>query len=848
MTAPGSPSVRQTPYLNAFWNNATLVTVRRDDSGRVVMKQLPAEYSTFVRTADATKNIDMMRAFRSSRHCVGIGIEGDWTRIRWGTRDHAIAASRFIEAQYKVQTFEGDVLPQRRWMIDNDVQIARPRRVYLDIETDSRVPFSRMTEARILCWSLVDDEGNAVSASLTVDTDAAERELLRALWVALEPFDQIIGWNLDRFDKPMILARTEARGLRVESRRWLWLDHLVLFKRMNMSAAESGDEKQSLSLEAVAQSVLHKGKLEGLSGRNSWDLWSGGPEARAKLEIYCRNDADLMRLIEEVTGYIELLHTLCEVTHVFPDTWGIRPTAQVDAFLLRLGRDRGMHFVTHFETDDVGDQFGGAYVMEPKFRGIARDVHVADFSAMYPSIILTWNMSPETHRPNVRLRESDEGRPSYLSHLPLREFPLPAGHCRTATDVVFTNEPRGLLAIALEEMLRLRKYWNDKKASLPPGTPEWKEADRRSMAYKIAANSFYGVVGSPFSRHFVREVAQAVSQAGVWLIKETIEAAEAGEWIRELDGPTVALCKMKVGYADTDSIFVAGVDRETFGRFVGWCNSHLYPRILVKMGCPPERNRVKIAYEKAFSRVVFASKKRYAAKFLHYKGADATADSKLEIKGLEFKRGDTARLTRELQAEVVELVIKDGVDDIEAIAEVLNRWKRRILEGELGRDDVFLSKRLSKPLRSYVQRTTVRGNKVAQPTHVQVAHELAKRGRDVGEGVKIEYVVVDGSESPIKAIPAEDFKGDFDRFYLWENLIYPATQRFLHAAFPTAGGWRAWERVRPAKVPAKVAATKAALAALLPAGYLDQHPEALKVDAKPKKKRSEVTGQGKLFN
>ena len=61
----------------------------------------------------------------------------------------------------------------------------------------------------------------------------------------------------------------------------------------------------------------------------------------------------------------------------------------------------------------------------------------------------------------------------------------------------------------------------------------------------------------------------------------------------------------------------------------------------------------------------------------------------------------------------------------------------------------------------------------------------------------------------MKVAPAADYANDPDRFYLWENLIYPATQRLLEAAFPPEKGmaaevlqlrdWRRFENVRPKK-------------------------------------------------
>jgi DNA polymerase elongation subunit (family B) len=83
--------------------------------------------------------------------------------------------------------------------------------------------------------------------------------------------------------------------------------------------------------------------------------------------------------------------------------------------------------------------------------------------------------------------------------------------------------------------------------------------------------------------------------------------------------------------------------------------------------------------------------------------------------------------------------------------------------------------------------------------HIEVGRLLAKRGMDIGEGTKIEYVVVDAGSSPMKVIPASDFTGEMDRHYLWETLTYPPTQGVLEVAFP-AGPWKQFERSRPPKL------------------------------------------------
>lgn len=809
------------PILNAWGDPATgaITVYERARSGSVVRRSVRGEFVSYLAKQDVTR--ELLRALRSSRNVVGVAQEGDaWVRIVWRSkqaREDACDPERGWFAKQKIATYEADVPVVRRWMADHGVAIARPRRVYLDIETCARVSIADKEESRIICWTLateIDGDTARIAAQgcLERDDDRDEARLLRELWAALDAFDQVLAWNGDGFDFPVIFARTKRHAIAVDFRRWLWLDHLELFRRMNISAAESGDEKQSMTLQAVAMSVLKVGKLDGVGWRDIFPFWQEGGESRAKLLAYNARDVELMCRIEAKTGYVELLHTLCEVTGVVADTHGIQPMPQVEAFMLRLGREQGVHFKTRkrtFEGDDAEAGFKGAFVMKPTARGIARDVHVADFSAMYPSIILSFNMSPDTLKPedpDAWLDSLATMGPSYLRPaVPVapKVDPVPEGFARAPmTGALFAQEPRGILARALEHLLDMRKHWSAKQAAAAPGTTEWVEAGRRSTAYKIAANSFFGVVGARVSRLYEHDVAESVTQVGVWLIRQTIAAAQAAPW------------SLSVVYGDTDSLFVVGCTKQRFGEFVAWCNAELYPRLLREQGCA--RNVVKIAYEKQFERIVFVTAKRYAGRYAHYKGKAATEDSKPEVKGLEYKRGDAVRLGRRLQAEVIDLLMGGGVEVPSGFGEPMRRDKRReacaeaveqfraliesyrdrILTGALVLDDVVTANRIARPLKEYASKTKKDGTEGAQPPHVRVAKLLAARGADVRPGTRIEYVVTDGTAKPATVIPASEWAGECDRFDMWESHVWPPTERLLAAAFPAAA-WGGYAKARP---------------------------------------------------
>lgn len=520
-------------FVNGFVDGSDIVLLYRTEAGELRARRRRAEWSSFHRTEQLTAA--HLKNLRDSSFVLGISNEGAYTRVRWQAhewRQLAIYGSARSDPPHTtyfkengLAHFEADVSPIRRFFSETGAHVGLPRRLYLDIETDSRVPpvAARAGKARVLCWTLVGADERVVGRGmLEADTDDAEAALLENLWAAAEPYDQLVAWFGDEFDFPIVRKRSQLVGAKCKDfRRWLYMDHMALYERMNRNVAESGDEKASLALHRVAKEVLGYGKFEGFDGSKTYEAWLTD---RARLAEYNERDTLLLPRIEKKRGHLAMNDVICEIGRLFADTRSINPIEYVDGFMLRLGVEHGIRFPTRSRRDDdegPRKQFAGAYVMEPKTKGIAKDVHVLDFSGMYPSIIQTWNMSAETRRGDVPVNG-----------------PVPAGCCRSpSTGVGFANEPVGILPEALRELGERRKHWTNLQASLPPGSPEWHDARRRNDGYKVVRNTFYGVVGSPFSRFFDSQVAESITQNGVWLIRKTIYEAE--------------LCGMRPVYGDS---------------------------------------------------------------------------------------------------------------------------------------------------------------------------------------------------------------------------------------------------------------------------------------------------------
>lgn len=686
--------------------------------------------------------------------------------------------------------FEGDVSPARRFISDHNTVIDTPKRGYIDIETDSDVSFSLAIEgfARLLSFAITGTDGSVIAGLLAEDSDQDEARLWGELWQAAGLFDQLAAWGGDRFDFPVMEKRSQLLCRRFRNqfrpfwehrRRLLFVDQYLCFKRHHM-APDSGNDKTSFKLGDVGQALVGEGKDEvpedlrdiigkgRTMGGSTRKLWDAGGEARQALLDYNIQDTQLQRKIEEETEYLALQQTIAEVTHTFVNTHGLKPMPFVDGFMLKNAHKRKTHLPTKLQPTGAEQEYEGAFVMDTKIKGIMRMIHVCDFKSLYPTVIRTWNLGAET-----------KGIPG----------------CMSANGIQFGTDVESMLAECCRAFMDLRKYWNDKKKTLTPGTPEYKDAERKSKAYKIANNSVYGVGGCVYSRIYDVQIVEAITLGAQLLLKATRDAA--------IERGMVPIA------GDTDSLFIGGCSVEEFQGFINWCNDELYPKILTDYKCKPEFRCIELAYEKCYKKLVAPqgndgdpASKRYFGSFLHAAGKpglptvapgevfDEDKHSKPEVRGLEYMRGDSLRLTRDMQYEAI-LMLLAGDDDPDP--EHVERWllskREAFFRDPVSADDIVKSMGISRPLDKY---------KTCGP-HVRIAKEMQAKGEDVGEGTRIGYVTTNGAVSPTEVIPVEEFDGtNFDRHYYWQEAMYPAVMRVLAGAYPERN-WRRWIGKRPKK-------------------------------------------------
>jgi DNA polymerase I/DNA polymerase-2 len=267
------------------------------------------------------------------------------------------------------------------------------------------------------------------------------------------------------------------------------------------------------------------------------------------------------------------------------------------------------------------------------------------------------------------------------------------------------------------------------------------------QAVKTIANATYGMMAFAGATWYCAECAQSAAAFGRHYIKNVIAAADRGGF--------------NVVYADTDSCFVKmrgrGKLETATERFLKKVNSGL-PGML------------ELDVQGYYKRGIFIplEAKRGAAK---KKYALMDAKGKLTIRGLERVRGDWSQLARTTQEDVLRMVL--AKKDIKGAVRAVKMAIAKLKAGKVPLRDLAIYESLSKPLSAY---------KVIGP-HTSVAHKMVKRGRPVGEGMIMIYIITKGKGTiSERAEPIEDVSiKDVDVDYYIEKQIIPPSVRVLAA-------------------------------------------------------------------
>lgn len=251
---------------------------------------------------------------------------------------------------------------------------------------------------------IVEELGFEGDVSLWTDETAMLEDFNE--WVTDRQFDVITGWNSDTFDYPYLIQRSyEINSWRVKD--WdslanpgVWRpnnpnsDDDVTFKVDGMVAWDMLDaykktlfrDISSYRLDSVAELELDYGKapIEDID-----EAWKHDP---IDFVVYNTRDVEAVVEIERETELLDLYEHMRGVTGAtLTDCHTNGP--MIDTLFLRHAYNNGLALPSNVEPE-VGD-FHGAHVFDP-VPGLHKNVIYPDLSSLYPYLIWTLNVSPET--------------------------------------------------------------------------------------------------------------------------------------------------------------------------------------------------------------------------------------------------------------------------------------------------------------------------------------------------------------------------------------------------------------------------------------------------------------------
>lgn len=655
----------------------------------------------------------------------------------------------------EVETFEADLKPQYRFLIDRGIKGSleiegdyetseKVNRVYREAEIKksdfkpklkvASVDIETSGDGNLYCIGIVSEKykknfiiskeklQNAVSCSSEEDCLEKFKEALNEI----DP-DVITGWNVIDFDFDYLKKRfdenkiafdlgrtTEKVKLRIEKNFFrsssmsapgrVVLDGLNLIRDPYIKESPTIKEKkfESYTLEDVAGEMLGKGKLLKGSGRHI-QIEEYYKKNQQKLVDYNLRDCELVYEILENAKLIDLAVERSQLTGMPID----RVTASIASFdFVYISKARSLGLVSpsgNFTKKE--ERIKGGFVMLPK-PGIYHDVLVLDFKSLYPSIIRTFNIDPS----------------SFLLKHEKNCVESPNGACFRNVD--------GILPEIIEELHRAREKAKKEKREFS------------SYAIKIIMNSFFGVLASPNCRYFNMDMANAITNFGQEIIKLTTKKIEEMGY--------------KVIYGDTDSVFVHVGEKgaEKIGTEIQDFINDFYDKFVKETY--NRKSYLELEFDKLYLSLLMpktrgsevGAKKRYAGLI-----KDGSKEI-LEVVGLEAIRGDWTEAAQGFQKDLLMKIFHK--EDSKAF---VRKFVSDLQKGKMDEKLVY-RKSIRKELGEYTKTT---------PPHVKAARKMKELDGNIIEY----YVTTDGPE------PLSNLKHKIDYEHYVEKQIKPIAQSIL---------------------------------------------------------------------
>jgi len=540
--------------------------------------------------------------------------------------------------------------------------------------------------------------------------------------------DFVSGWNLINFDMEYISNRLPRVGLKVESlskfsefyidsKRYIChLPGVVVVDQDFVYKTFTFTKMENYKLGFIAEHELDgytKIDLPLPFNEMYWKMLNTTIE-------YNVRDTELLEKLDKKLAHINLLNELRFICNTSFDS--VSSFGQIDSLMVSHLRNKGLAS-KNSDPHIVKEKYPGAFVFDPT-PGIYDWITDFDFASLYPSLIITYNIGVETIVMKIKdptlgydLTYNQDSLPENIEIVfdPLFEKRTMTVTKKQLLDKIkeqklvttingclFKPHKSGLSTFGnvVDMLMSSRKEYKGKMFDAIEAKDEAKENFyyTRQLVYKVLANTLYGVVANKAFRFFDVSLAAAITLSGQEALKTSIINGDA--FLRHLkSGKQLVLPKQltkKEMYSDempersnefvitgdTDSIFCCF---QTFRdkdikSILGWCkeisnflNEKKMIEIVNKHNVDLDYNRLKLKNELIISRGLFLAKKRYVIRVVNNEGKDV---DKINYMGVEIKRSDYPRKSKEFLSDLSELLLKSEKVSLSKLLQYVERVQK----------------------------------------------------------------------------------------------------------------------------------------------------------------------------
>ena len=466
-------------------------------------------------------------------------------------------------------------------------------------------------------------------------------------------------------------------------------------------------------------------------GKFDMDVFTGWYERFDDYCDYCMQDTILLKRMDEENHILDFFFSLQRITGVAFDS-----CHNVTRFARGL-LSRRTHWKAPTRSDSERMEYEGAFIPPPtpgRYEGVA----CVDYKGLYPSLILSHNLSWET-----------QSHPSDGDNTGFHKLP---------DGTVWAQTDDALLPTIVTEMFELRDDYKQKmkEAETLIERAGW---NTMQLAVKRVMASFYGMTASPGWGWADYDIAGAITASGRQAIKFLLEESES-QGYNSL-------------YGHTDSAFVQ----------VPFDEAHALAAHLTK--------EVQERFDAKALVVELEAYMPYwlvAGKNLYYGICSWPEEDAGKPKSARFGKISTlANISRNIEKDTLNLIC-NGAEEMEVV-ESIRPISLSLMRGEVPLEDVTGTTRIGKRLDSYADSVGVPGVKAARYYNAHMAKKANQPKFDEGDSVPWIYVAAVPDGMPATDIVTYHDVEEIEGFTPdWQKMVDRLVVRKVEPIFK-AMGW-----------------------------------------------------------